>query len=88
MKYFIDCGAHYGESILQAKHLFGEDINTISFEPITSFADQIKEIYKDDETVSIVNAAVWINDDIKKFYIHKEITDGSYLFTSASSESR
>jgi FkbM family methyltransferase len=81
MKYFIDCGAHCGESILQAKNIFGEDTTVISFEPIPSFANQLKEIHKDDESVNIVNAAVWINDDIKKFFIHKEITDGSSLLT-------
>lgn len=81
MKYFIDCGAHCGESILRAKQIFGYDTYTISFEPIPYFANQLKEIHKDNSTVMIENAAVWINDDVKKFYIHKEITDGSSLFT-------
>jgi len=81
MKYFIDCGAHCGESILRAKQLFGYDIQTISFEPIPYFANQLKEIYKNDPSSIIENAAVWINDDIKKFYIHKDITDGSSLLT-------
>ena len=44
MKYFIDCGAHCGESILQAKQIFGYDTTTISFEPIPYFVDQPKEI--------------------------------------------
>jgi FkbM family methyltransferase len=79
MKYFIDCGAHCGESILGAKQTFGEDTIVISFEPVPYFAEQLNEIYKNDDTVKIENAAVWINDDIKKFYIHKEITDGSSL---------
>jgi FkbM family methyltransferase len=81
MKYFIDCGAHCGESILQAKQKFGHDTVTISFEPIPYFAGQLKEIYKDDELVIIKNAAVWVNNDVKKFYVHKEITDGSSLLT-------
>lgn len=81
MKYFIDCGAHCGESILQAKQRFGQDITVISFEPIPYFANQLKEIYKDDDTVMVENAAVWINQDIKKFYVHGEITDGSSLLT-------
>lgn len=81
MKYFIDCGAHCGESILQAKQTFGYDTTTISFEPIPYFAEQLKEIYKDDDTVMVENAAVWINDDVKKFYVHDEITDGSSLLT-------
>lgn len=81
MKYFIDCGAHCGESILKAKQLFGLDTTIISFEPIPYFANQLKEIHKDNPTIMIENAAVWINDDIKKFHIHKEITDGSSLLT-------
>ena len=81
MKYFIDCGAHCGESILQAKHRFGHDTVTISFEPIPYFVEQLREIYKDDDTVMIENAAVWIDDSVKRFYIHDEITDGSSLLT-------
>lgn len=78
-KYFIDCGAHCGESILRAKHQFGNDITTISFEPIPAFAKQIEEIYKNDDTVHVQNSAVWIDDSIKHFHIHKDITDGSSL---------
>jgi FkbM family methyltransferase len=78
-KYFIDCGAHCGESILMARHKFDPYITTISFEPIPYFASELKKIYKGNENTHIVNAAVWINDDIKKFYISTEITDGSSL---------
>jgi len=81
-KYFIDCGAHCGESVLTAKQRFGIDTHVISFEPLTYFANQLQEIYKDDDTVQIVNAAVWINDDIKKFYVSVDITDGSSLLGS------
>ena len=31
-KIFIDCGAHCGESILEAKSRYGNDIKIISFE--------------------------------------------------------
>jgi FkbM family methyltransferase len=82
MKYFIDCGAHCGESILRARQQFGYDITTISFEPIPGFANQLKEIYKDDEMTLIENAAVWIEDSVKHFHISKDITDGSSLLTS------
>ena len=78
-KYFIDCGAHCGESILTAKQRFGLDIHVISFEPIPYFANQLLEIHKDNDTVQIMNAAVWINDDIKKLYVSTTITDGSSL---------
>jgi FkbM family methyltransferase len=78
-KYFIDCGAHCGESILMSRNKFGEYITTISFEPIPYFATELQKIYKDDPNTQIMNAAVWINDDIKKFYISTEITDGSSL---------
>ena len=81
MKYFIDCGAHCGESILRAKQIFGADTTVISFEPIPYFANELKKLYENDSTVMIENAAVWIDNDIKKFHIHKEITDGSSLFT-------
>jgi FkbM family methyltransferase len=78
-KYFIDCGAHCGESILMARHKFGQYITTISFEPIPYFASELQKIYENNENTHIVNAAVWINDDVKKFYISTEITDGSSL---------
>jgi FkbM family methyltransferase len=78
-KYFIDCGAHCGESILMARHKFGPHTTTISFEPIPYFASELQRIYENNENTNIINAAVWINDDIKKFYISTEITDGSSL---------
>lgn len=78
-KYFIDCGAHCGESILMSRHKFDPYITTISFEPIPYFANELQKIYSDDPNTNIVNAAVWINDDIMKFYISTEITDGSSL---------
>lgn len=79
MKYFIDCGAHCGESILKAKQKFGLDTRIVSFEPIPYFADQLTEIHKGNDTIDVVNAAVWIDDDIKKFYVSCDITDGSSL---------
>ena len=83
-KYFIDCGAHCGESILAAKQRFGNDIVTISFEPIPGLAKQLQEIYKDNPTVNIQNSAVWVNNEIKKFinYIHdKELNFNIYYIT-------
>jgi FkbM family methyltransferase len=82
-KYFIDCGAHCGESILMAKQKFGMDIHVISFEPIPHFANQISEIYKDNDSVQISNSAIWINDKIKKIYVSTDITDGSSLLGNA-----
>ena len=82
IKYFIDCGAHCGESILTAKQRFGIDINTISFEPVPGLAKQLQEIHKDNPTVHIQNSAVWINNEIKKFHLSEEYTDGSSLLNS------
>jgi len=81
-KYFIDCGAHCGESILMAKQRFGQDTVTISFEPVPFLANQLTEIHKDDPTVNIQNSAVWIEDTVQKFYICDKYTDGSSLLTS------
>jgi|TARA_R110002012_G_scaffold318803_1_gene537796 FkbM family methyltransferase len=81
-KYFIDCGAHCGESILAAKQRFGDDIITISFEPIPGLAKQLQEIHKDNPTVNIQNSAVWINNEVKKFHLSEEYTDGSSLLDS------
>lgn len=81
-KYFIDCGAHCGESILAAKQRFGNDIVTISFEPIPGLAKQLQEIYKDNPTVNIQNSAVWVNNEIKKFHLSEEYTDGSSLLNT------
>ncbi len=80
--YFIDCGAHCGESILTAKQRFGINTHVISFEPIPYLANQLTEIHKDNDTVQIVNACVWINDEIEKIYVSTQITDGSSLLGS------
>lgn len=82
IKYFIDCGAHCGESILMAKQRFGENTVVISFEPIPGLAKQLQEIHKDNPTINIQNSAVWINNDVKKFHLSEEYTDGSSLLTS------
>tara|TARA_Y100000592_G_C5443174_1_gene304551 strand:- start:740 stop:1357 length:618 start_codon:yes stop_codon:yes gene_type:complete len=81
-KYFIDCGAHCGESILTAKQRFGNDINVISFEPVPGLAKQLQKIHQDDLTIQIQNSAVWINNDIKKFHLSEAYTDGSSLLNS------
>ena len=81
-RYFIDCGAHCGESILTAKQRFGNDINIISFEPVPGLAKQLQEIHQDDPTIQIQNSAVWINNDIKKFHLSEAYTDGSSLLNS------
>jgi len=81
-KYFIDCGAHCGESILAAKQRFGDDIITISFEPIPGLAKQLQKIHKDNPTVNIQNSAVWINNEVKRFHLSEEYTDGSSLLDS------
>jgi len=81
-RYFIDCGAHCGESILAAKQRFGDDIITISFEPIPGLAKQLQEIHKDNPTVNIQNSAVWINNEVKRFHLSEEYTDGSSLLDS------
>ena len=82
IKYFIDCGAHCGESILTAKQRFGINTNTISFEPVPGLAKQLEEIHKDNPTIQIQNSAVWINNEIKKFHLSEEYTDGSSLLNS------
>ena len=81
-KYFIDCGAHCGESILTAKQRFGNDINVVSFEPVPGLAKQLQEIHQNNPTIQIQNSAVWINDDIKKFHLSEAYTDGSSLLNS------
>jgi FkbM family methyltransferase len=81
-KYFIDCGAHCGESILEAKKRFGMETNVISFEPIPGLAKQLQEIHKNNPTVQIQNSAVWVNNDIKKIHLSEEYTDGSSLLNS------
>jgi FkbM family methyltransferase len=81
-KYFIDCGAHCGESILMAKQRFGESTTTISFEPVPYLAKQLQEIHEGDKSIFIQNSAVWIEDTTKKFFISDMYTDGSSLLTS------
>jgi len=79
MTVFIDCGSHCGESILRAKHQFGNNTRIVGFEPIPYFADSLEKIWEGDETVDIVNGAVWIEDGISTFQISTRITDGSSL---------
>lgn len=86
-KYFIDGGAHCGESILRARREFGDDINIISFEPIPYFAKELHKIYEKDPKVVIYNKAIWVDDCIKKFNICKNFTDAPSLFNISAGNS-
>ena len=44
-KVFIDCGAHCGESILEAKRRFGENTKIYSFEANTNLANGLIEYF-------------------------------------------
>ena len=81
-KYFIDCGAHCGESIYRAKQQFGLDTIVIAFEPIPPFAERLQEIYSNDPTVTIQNSLVWNAYEEKTFHLSKDITDGSSILDS------
>lgn len=80
-KYFIDCGAHCGESILRAREQFGNDITIISYEAVPELANALTELYQDDEEVHIVNAAVFTKDDVIDINICPSFTDGSSIRT-------
>ena len=47
-KLFIDCGAHCGESILEAKKRYGDDVKIISFESNPNLAIPLQKYFKDD----------------------------------------
>jgi FkbM family methyltransferase len=83
---FIDCGAHCGESILRAKNQFGINTRIISFEPIPYFAEEIRKIWENDESVDVINAAVWVEDGISEFQLSSTITDGSSLLKISPEE--
>ena len=79
MTVFLDCGAHCGESILRAKHQFKGPLKIVAFEPIPYFANEIEKIWENDESVDVINGAVWIKDGISTFQVSTRITDGSSL---------
>ena len=82
MKYFIDCGAHCGESIVRAKQQFGPEVVIISFEAVPELANQLIELYKDDDAVSIQNSAVYIKDGSIEFNLSPAFTDGSSILNT------
>lgn len=78
-KVFIDCGAHCGESILEAKKRF-DDIEIISFEANSNLSRLLQDKFKDDDKISIENKAVWIEDSTLDFYISLDWSDGSSIY--------
>jgi len=82
---FIDCGAHCGESILEAKRRFGNDIKIYSFEANTNLANALIDHFKNDSNVNIENKAVWIDDSIIEFYLSTSWSDGSSLYKEKNS---
>jgi FkbM family methyltransferase len=80
-KIFIDCGAHCGESILEAKKRFGNETKIYSFEANTNLANALIDHFKDDNNVKIENKAVWIEDSFIEFYLSTSWSDGSSLYS-------
>ena len=84
-KIFIDCGAHCGESILEAKRRFGNDIKIYSFEANTNLANALIEHFKNDSNVKIENKAVWIENSFIEFYLSTSWSDGSSVYKEKNS---
>lgn len=84
-KIFIDCGAHCGESILEAKRRFGNDIKIYSFEANTNLAESLIEHFKNDSNTKIENKAVWIEDSFIEFYLSTSWSDGSSIYKEKNS---
>ncbi|HOX08441.1 MAG TPA: FkbM family methyltransferase [Planctomycetota bacterium] len=81
-RYFIDCGAHIGESIVRAKELYGQDTCVVAFEAVPYLAHQLARLWKDDDSVIVHNALVWTDDGIKDLHISTEWSDGSSAYAS------
>ena len=85
-KLFLDCGAHCGESILEAKRRYGNDIKIISFEANPNLALPLKDHFKNDPNVEVRNEAVWIeNKEFTKFYLSVDWSDGSSIYDKKKS---
>lgn len=84
-KIFIDCGAHCGESILEAKRRFGNDIKIYSFEANTNLAEALINHFKNDSNVKVENKAVWTKDSFIEFYLSTSWSDGSSVYKEKNS---
>jgi FkbM family methyltransferase len=84
-KIFIDCGAHCGESILEAKRRFGNDIKIYSFEANTNLAEALINHFKNDSNVKVENKAVWTEDSFIEFYLSTSWSDGSSVYKEKNS---
>ena len=81
-KFFIDCGAHCGESIVRARSQFGSDIQIVSFEAVPELAKNLVELYEGDSYVNIINAAVWTDNSTIDINVCPSFTDGSSILTN------
>ena len=85
-KVFIDCGAHCGESILEAKRRYGNDIKIISFEANPNLAIPLQNHFKDDLNVEVRNEATWVEDqESTNFYLSIDWSDGSSIYKEKKS---
>jgi FkbM family methyltransferase len=85
MKVFIDCGSHCGESILEAKRRWGNDIKIYSFEANPNLATKLKKAFEFDKNVIVENKAVWIENSFIKFYLSTLWSDGSSVYVEKTS---
>jgi FkbM family methyltransferase len=84
-KIFIDCGAHCGESILEAKLRFGTDIQVYSFEANPNLANGLIDYFKNDHSITVENKAVWIEKSFVEFYLSTSWSDGSSIYKEKKS---
>ena len=84
-KIFIDCGAHCGESILEAKRRFGNETKIYSFEANTNLAKGLIDYFKNDPNVIVENKAAWIEDSFIEFYLSTFWSDGSSVYAEKGS---
>jgi len=64
-EFFIDCGAYTGDSIEKFIRFVPDYKGIISFEPIHTFFNVLKEKYDNNPKIQLINKGVW--DKVEKF---------------------
>lgn len=75
---FIDCGGNHGQSIAEARRIFGNG-GVFSFEPVPYLFRKMKKRFKHDPNVHLIEAAVSNIDGTSKLYLSNRHADGSSL---------
>ena len=79
MTWFVDCGAHRGESLQLARAIYGESLHCIAVEPLAACWPHLER-----EGAIVIPAALWTEAGTRRLYLGGQEVSSSLLAEKTS----